>query len=310
MRTRTLTVLLLAGVLVGCGNQGLTPSSPGAAGSAPKAPAVATPTTMPTAVPVPPGPVTTVRAITVLAKSGQPAELCLSGVEESLPPQCDGPALDDFEFADHPGDFDEGAGVRWGDFAITGTFDGSRIRVTKAVPARDLPKPVAPDLDLSTPCPTPSGGWRVIDAAKATGASLEAMYGRVHRLPGYADSWLDQSRNHRTGSDPKNPDAFMNDPTLLTYNVRVTGDPVAAEKTIREFWGGALCVTRAAHTEEELTGIMQEASQLPGMLSNTVQHQAAQIYVIYDDGTLQAWADHEYGPGLVKISSALAPASS
>jgi hypothetical protein len=307
MRTRILTVLLLTGVLAGCGNQGLTPSDPGDAGSAPK-PAVVTPTVMPTQIPVPSGPVSTRSAGFVLGKVGEPAELCLGGVAESLPPQCGGPILDGFDFDDYPGDFEEASNVRWGEFKVTGTFDGKRIEVTKAVPARELEKPAGSDPDFSTPCPTPSGGWRVLDPEKTTDASLEAMYDRVHRLPGYADSWVDQSRNHRTGSDAEHPDGFMNDPTLLTYNVRVTGDPAEAEKEIREFWGGALCVTRVKHTEKELTGIQAEVSKLPGMLSNTVQHQAAQIYVIYDDGTLQAWADMKYGVGLVEISSALSPA--
>jgi hypothetical protein len=33
------------------------------------------------------------------------------------------------------------------------------------------------------------------------------------------------------------------------------------------------------------------------------------VEVVHDDGSLQAWADATYGAGLVRISSALVPAS-
>src|SRR5690348_10075069 len=135
MRTRVLTLLLLAGVLAGCGNEGSTPSeAPKAAGSAPSSP-VATPTSLPTAVPSASGLVTTVAPVTVLALPGKSAEACVGGVRTSLPPQCGGPVLRGFDWADHAGDFEESGGIRWGEFVVTGRFDGTAIDVTEIVPA-------------------------------------------------------------------------------------------------------------------------------------------------------------------------------
>ncbi|MGH3348876.1 MAG: hypothetical protein ACRDO4_18000 [Nocardioides sp.] len=44
---------------------------------------------------------------------------------------------------------------------------------------------------------------------------------------------------------------------------------------------------------------------LPGALSSYVDAGRAWVDVVYDDGSLQAWADEEYGAGLVRVSSAL-----
>jgi len=314
MRTRCLPVLLLIGVLAGCGNEGSTPSDgPDAAGSAPKAPAVVTPTAMPTAIPVPAGPVSTRSAVTVLGKVGEPAQLCLGGVAESLPPQCGGPVLAGFDFDDHPGDFEEASNVRWGEFAITGTFDGRRFEVSKVVPADEFKAPSAPeDPDrFATPCPTPSGGWRVLDPEKTTEAAREATVQAAGELPDYAALWVDNSRNPMDGEQPKTieDEYAMSDPTYTTINVQVTGDPEVAERVLRRTWGGALCVTRAKYTEKDLLEIQQQVNKLPGMLSSGPADQVLQVYVTYDDGTLQAWADSVYEPSQVRVSSALVPAS-
>lgn len=39
-----------------------------------------------------------------------------------------------------------------------------------------------------------------------------------------------------------------------------------------------------------------------GAVSNMVE-----VSVTYDDGSMQAWADDEFGPGMVEISSSLQP---
>ena len=72
----------------------------------PSSPPKAAPAERPTKVPAAPGEVTLGYAATVI-DAGSGAELCLGGVDESLPPQCDGPPLVGWDWADHDGDFEE-----------------------------------------------------------------------------------------------------------------------------------------------------------------------------------------------------------
>ena len=58
-----------------------------------------------------------------------------------------------------------------------------------------------------------------------------------------------------------------------TVNVRVTGDPAAAEAELREVWGGGLCVSRAEYTDEELRAIQKEVGDVDGVLSASVSDQ-------------------------------------
>ena len=86
-------------------------------------------------VPAATGQVTTGYPVTVL-DDGDGAELCLGGVMDSFPPQCGGPGLVGWDWSEHDGDFEEGSGVRWGDFVVTGSFDGETF-----TPSRSCPRP-------------------------------------------------------------------------------------------------------------------------------------------------------------------------
>jgi hypothetical protein len=134
----------------------------------------------------------------------------------------------------------------------------------------------------------------------------------ARRLEGYAGSWVDQSINpaHDDPAGGLEWELAMNDPTKLVINVQVTGDPVAAEEELRKIWGGALCVTRAEHTERELRQIQEEILDLPGVLGGGSGFDKVDVSVIFDDGSIQAWADQEYGAGVVRVFSALEPVGS
>jgi hypothetical protein len=254
--------------------------------------------------------VTTGYPATVL-DGGDGAELCLGGVMDSYPPQCGGPSLVGWDWADHDGDFEKAFGVRWGDFMVTGTFDGQSLTPSDVVPAAEFEEPdhpVQPD-EHGTPCPEPEGGWRVLDPGLTTDETLQATMMSASRLDGYADSWVDQSLNPLSDEDitPEHADG-MNDPSLLIINVRVTHDAEAAEAELREGWGGSLCVSTAQHTEKELRRIQDELNELPGMLSSSPGQDRVELMVTYDDGSYQDWADATYGEGLVSVFSALQPA--
>jgi hypothetical protein len=80
----------------------------------------------------PTGPVHT--GLVMVMGTGVP-EACLGPVAESWPPQCSGPELVGWDWADHRGMFERQGEIRWGQFALTGTWDGERLVVTEAVPA-------------------------------------------------------------------------------------------------------------------------------------------------------------------------------
>ncbi len=70
----------------------------------------------------PGGLVTSTHPVTVI-DNGSGAELCLTGVAESYPPQCDGPKIAGWDWSAWTGKFEEASGTRWGDFIVTGTYD-------------------------------------------------------------------------------------------------------------------------------------------------------------------------------------------
>lgn len=268
----------------------------GASDTPATAPAGAPATGMPTAVPAADGRVTTGGLVTVL-DDGDGPRLCHM-VAESLPPQCEGVPMAGWDWVAHP-EHEERSGVRWGSFALTGTFDGTTFTVTDAVPAA-LYDAMAPEPEAlpGTPCEPPPGGWGVVDAVKATPEAMDATFTAAARLPGYAGAWLDTSR------DP----SATNDPTKVVVNVAVTRDVAGGEATLRETWGGALCVSEARFTEAELNEISMALQALPGVLTTSAADDVVHAEVLHDDGSLQAWADEEYGDGRVEITSALVPA--
>lgn len=251
------------------------------------------------------------RAWATVLDDGSGPELCVGGVDESLPPQCGGPVLVGWDWARFPGE-QEQAGTRWGEYVVTGTYDGERFFLgepPEPLEGYDGPTPpFADEPDLTTPCPSPEGGWRPVEGTTTTQADLDAAVRRASGLPGYADLWLDQSVNPAADDAPGAEwEQEMNDPARLVLNVRVTGDPAAATTALREVWGGALCVTRALRGDRELAGIRDELGDVDGMLSLSHGHDVVRLHVVHDDGALQRRLDERYGVGVVLVTSALVP---
>ncbi len=260
----------------------------------------------PSGVPAATGAVTTDGLVTVLDDGSGP-QMC-TFVAKSLPPQCSGSPLADWDWAAHPEHEDVG-GTKWGDFALTGTFDGTTLSVTGAIPAAlyDVAPTEPTQPSFETPCETPTGGWVVVDAASTTQESMDATLNAAAQLPGYAEAWLDQSVNPASASEDPADDKLLNDPTKLVLNVAVTKDVAGAEAKLRETWGGALCVSEAARTDAELTTIATELQQVPGVTSAAAVGDVVQLGVLFDDGSFQDFADQTYGAGRVEVSSTLLP---
>ena len=289
------TLALLA--LTACGTeQGSTVTDPAGRASTPAAAGGAMPTS------VPADDVEVIGVGTVL-DAGRP-ELCLGPVAESAPPQCSGIPVEGWDWRQVRGTFESSGGTRWGGYAVTGTYDGTTLTLTQEPVSSALYDPAAPEVDpLATLCPEPDGGWTVVDPGAVGYEDQDAVLSAAMQLTGYAGSFVDQTQLLQEPDSGIAPD----DASQTIVNVLVTEDVAGAEKTLREIWGGALCVAMAEHPEQELIGIQDGLQGLPGLLSSGAQLDAIQADVVWDDGSLQAWADATYGEGLVDVRSALRP---
>lgn len=118
--------------LAGCGGSDGdddVATDPGGSG-----PAAAKP---PTSVPAAPGDVRSRNLVTVMDNDTKDdlVELCLGPVAESYPPQCGGPAITNWDWKSVDGMFEQQGDVRWGTFAVTGTWDGTAFTVSESIPA-------------------------------------------------------------------------------------------------------------------------------------------------------------------------------
>lgn len=220
---------------------------------------------------------------------GSGPELCFS-VAESYPPQCGGIELTNWRWPERG--VERASGTTWGDFAVVGTYDGSRFRVEKTV---EPAFPPGPDDELpGSPCPEPTGGWRAPDPARATHETQERAIRLAQRRPGYADLWVDEQGSY-------------GDPLRTVLNVTFTEDVAGAEQALREVWGGPLCVSEAERTHAELVAVQHQLEKTPGFIGSGAGFGHVDLTVVHDDGSLQRELDRRYGTGLVRVGSALKP---
>jgi hypothetical protein len=161
-----LTTLVLAGTACGTGEFDDVATDPETSAPTPVAPVA----------PVPDGPVRT-RDLATVMDTGSP-ELCLGPVAESYPPQCGGPPLVGWDWADHEGTYDEQGDIRWGTYAVTGMWDGTSMTATEAISGA-LYDPAMPS---ETPTPSPGKPF--------TNEQLEAIAEELRDLlPGYLGAY-------------------------------------------------------------------------------------------------------------------------
>jgi hypothetical protein len=236
-------------------------------------------------------------------------QLCLGGIATSLPPQCGGPDIVNWNWDDVVAE--SMAGTTWGSYTVVGTFDGERFTLTEppSEPVADQGPERQPS--FPTPCEEPPGGWVVVDEATTTHDAMYAAIEHAEAQPDHAGTWLDQSINPALqDEDAADVEAAANDPARLVLNFRFTGDLDRHEREIREIWGGPLCVSLAEHTASQLHEIQRELHDLaPGLLSVGVDsvRGVVELHVIVDDGSLQQELNDRYGAGLVHVDSALTP---
>lgn len=246
---------------------------------------------------------------TVLESPEHGPQLCLGAIADSLPPQCGGPDIVGWSWDAVDGE-EAANGTTWGSYRVVGSYEDGVFTLTEPATAPD--PSLADDgfeVDFTSPCPAPAGGWTVVDPATATDAGQQAATDYATAQDDYAGAWVDQSINPALadGLDP-GEEAVANDPTKLVLNVRFTGDLERHTEELRARWGGPLCVTAAEHRSSELEAIQAELSGEPGLLESSTDEVANQVFArfIIGDGVQQR-LDARYGEGVVRVASALRP---
>ena len=188
LRTATATLLVLAACSTEEEMRAVDPAGRS------DAPAASARGEMPTAVPAADGEVTTGGLVTVLDDGDGPRAVPRGGrvaarrsARACRWPAGTGPTTPSTRTS---------PGVRWGSFALTGTFDGTTFTVTDAVPAalydalNEEPEPLP-----GTPCEPPAG--RLGGRGRGQGHARRRWTPpspRPRRLPGFAGTWMDQSQ--------------------------------------------------------------------------------------------------------------------
>jgi hypothetical protein len=241
---------------------------------------------------------------TVLEDERHGPQFC-AGVAQSLPPQCSGIDLVGWDWSSVKHEAHDG--VKWGEYTVVGTWDGTRITLTES-PQAPRPDDSGDGSAFASPCPTPEGGWKPVDPAKATEKALQAAMRIARKSPRYAGTWVDQSY---LGDGPIK-EFEANDPTKLVLNFMFTGDIEGHEQRVRKVWGGALCVSPAKRTAAELNAVQRKVNkEIQGIQSSGVSvfENRVDVTVFVVTEELQQKLDSRYGPGTVRVWGVFEPVS-
>ena len=224
--------------------------------------------------------------------------LCVGGVADSLPPQCDGIPLEGWGWDAVDGE-DSRSGQRWGQFEVVGTYDGTTFMVLEAGPSRDEGPPADPI--VWTSCPEPDGGWTSIDPARTTEDDLVATMQAAEAEEDSAGFWIDNA----AGVDG-----------VHIVNAAFTGDLGAHEVDLREIWGGPICLVEHPRTQRALSRIQRELSD-PDVAAElgieTTWSATDVVDNVVEQGVVVATPEAEaaiaerYGEGAVELFPALIP---
>lgn len=186
---------------------------------------------------------------------------------------------------------------------LVGVFDGSHFVLTEPPgPIRHI-EPVVNALDFSSECEPPSGGWAVQDSSLASTEAMDKATAYAQTQAEFAGLWIDRS-NGAPGS---------NDPHDAVLNFRFTGALREHEASLREIWGGALCVVPGSHTRQDLEAI-ERTIRSEIEVANSIIHPKLDAVlvqvVIPTPGYSQLELNERFGEGTVIITSSFRPVES
>lgn len=232
---------------------------------------------------------------------GDGPELCLGGIDESLPPQCSGMPIHGWSWDAIEGE-QIASGVTWDEFHVVGAYDGSSFTIERA----DPPEAVSPDDGdpFATPCPEPADGWTSSGPATSD-KDLNAAMRVAEDIPTYAGLWIDHLGEAIEGAEPG--------PMVL--NVAFTGEPETHEEALRDAWDGPLCVVSFEHTFRELRRVQDDLSDggaeragLELLFSSIdVMTNQVEVGVVVTTPEAERALDGIHGAGTIRVIPALRP---
>jgi hypothetical protein len=253
-----------------------------------------------------PDEIATYEANAFVLDDGSGPVLCVGGVMESFPPQCDGIPLIGWDWDGVEGE-EAAQGARWGSFTVTGTYDGAIFTVVDAGP----PQPSPDRGPIGTPCPEPDGGWASPEASPDLSVATEddmlvAMHA-AEEEPDFSGFWIDYVE------EPVGEEIV--EPGGIIANVAFTGDLDHHVAQIREAWGGPLCVVEFERTYHELRRIQDgfaadigdELGLQTTWSSGDVTRNRVEIGVVVATDESRRAVDERYGEGAVLLVPALTP---
>lgn len=253
---------------------------------------------------------------TVLEDASHGPELCLGGVALSLPPQCGGVPLANWDWNAVDGK-QSGSGTIWGEYHVVGTYEDGVLTVTEvgAVDPDGLDSGTGTVRSFATPCPEPAGGWPAAEYGVAADEDFGAGASIAQARPDHVALWVDYGGDLTL--EEVDQRMVEGKPVAKIMNVVVTGDVAETEAAIRKVWRGPLCVVQhEGRTQKELAAIRAEAERFIqeelGLEMTWSQEGdvglAAEVGVVIDvDGAGQRAVDERYGPGMVKLFPGLSP---
>jgi hypothetical protein len=235
--------------------------------------------------------------------------LCLGAMALSYPPQCGDVPIANWDWDAVEGE-EQASGTSWGQYHVVGTYDGAIFTMTGVGPDRGDPPQFEGEVDFSSPCPEPAGGWVLPDPTQATQQEASGASAYAESQPDIVNSWV-------THFDPANPgDTELDEFDPVIFNAVFTGDVERHEAEIRKRWPGPLCVVVGdGPTKKELSRILAEAeTYVPGELGLQMLGSSPggvepviEIGVVADpEGAGQAALDARW-PGIVRLFPALRP---
>lgn len=239
----------------------------------------------------------------VLDRPSHGPRICLSTIRQSIPPQCEGMAVTDWDWGQAEGE-ETAQGASWGRFHVVGTFEGGSFALAEE-PTPWQGDSQADDARVETACPEPEGGWRPVDPGRATQEDLQAASGAASAEPDFSGLWID----------------YMGEPSFdsaiesVVLNVAFTGDLSRHETEIRQHWGGALCMVQHPRTLKRLQSIQAEVSGRVGeelglqTLDSGIDevHNQVRLSVVVIDEQSRAALDARYGEGAVQVTAVFRP---
>ena len=236
--------------------------------------------------------------------------LCLGGVLLSYPPQCGDVPIANWDWGAVAGE-ETASGASWGQYHVVGTYDGEIFAVTDVGPHRDDSPQFGSEVDFSSPCPEPAGGWVLPDPKQATQQEASGASGYAESQPDIVNSWV-------THLDPANPgETRLDEFDPVIFNAVFAGDVERHEAEIRKRWPGPLCVIEGeGPTKKKLSRIRADVEayvtgelglQMLGSSTGVVEPVIEIGVVIDPEGTGQAALDARW-PGIVRLFPVLRPA--